>query len=233
VDEKNKVVSETEDVPNRIRQECEDSLRRLNTDYIDLYQFHVDDYPADKAGEVRDVLESLVKDGKVRWYGWSTDNPEGARVFAQGEHCTAVQHWLNMSKDNPFEMFPVCEEFDLASVNRTPLAMGMLTGKFNRDTKFPANDVRHSWDLQRERPSQNLQRAEAVRKLFADAGDSRTPAQIALAWLWTFNNRTIPIPGFRNLAQMKENIQAMELALLSDKQMKQIDEIYGRMPITA
>jgi aryl-alcohol dehydrogenase-like predicted oxidoreductase len=235
VDEEKRVVAETENVTPRIRQECEDSLRRLRTDYIDLYQFHVNSYPVEKAAEVRDVLERLVGEGKIRWYGWSTDNPEGARVFAQGEHCTAVQHMMNMSYAVPQmlninQILNLCEEHDLASINRTPLGMGMLTGKFHTATTFSENDVRHDWDLQAERPAQYLQRAEAVRKMFADAGDPRTVAQIALAWIWTRSDRTVPIPGFKTLAQVKENIQAMEFSLLSDEQMRKIDEIYERAP---
>ncbi|MEW5938433.1 MAG: aldo/keto reductase [Chloroflexota bacterium] len=231
VDEKKKIVSETEDVVPRIRQECEDSLRRLNADYIDLYQFHVDEYPVDKAGEVRDVLETLADEGKIRWYGWSTDNPEGARVFAQGQHCTAIQHWLNMI-GGVTEILSVCDEYDQASVNRSPLAMGALTGKFNPDSTFPADDVRHSWDFHRERPTLNLQRVEAVRKYLAEIGDPRTQAQLALAWIWTRNSRTIPIPGFKSVAQVKENIAAMDFGLLTEEQMKKIDEIFGRAPVT-
>ncbi|MGE5641645.1 MAG: aldo/keto reductase [Byssovorax cruenta] len=227
VDEEKRIVAETENVVPRIRQECEDSLRRLKTDYIDLYQFHVGNFAPEKASAVCDVLETLVDEGKIRWYGWSTDNPEGARVFAQGEHCTAIQHVLNMQYDVP-QMLAVCEEYDQASINRTCLGMGMLTGKFSRETTFPENDVRHGWDLQAERPAKNLERIEAVKKLFADARDPRTPAQIALAWIWTRSDRTIPIPGFKTLAQVKENIQAMEFGLLSSEQMKEIDEIYER-----
>ncbi len=230
VNEEKRIVAETEEVVPRIRQECEDSLRRLQTDYIDLYQFHVNKYPPEKAAEVQDVLETLVAEGKIRWYGWSTDNPEGARVFAQGQHCTAIQHVLNMGYDVP-QMLAVCEEYDQASINRTCLGMGMLTGKFSRDTTFPENDVRHDWDLQAERPTKNLQRIEAVRKMFADAGEVRTQAQIALAWIWTRRDRTIPIPGFKTVAQVKENIQAMEFGLLSNEQMKKIDEIYERAPV--
>jgi len=232
VDEENRTVTDTEDVPNRIRKECEHSLRNLKTDYIDLYQFHVGDYDAGKAGEVRDVLETLVKEGKIRWYGWSTDNLEGARIFAQGPHCTAIQHWLNMGKENTADMLEVCEEYDQASVNRSPLGMGTLTGKFNSDTIFPENDVRHSWNMQAERPTQHRQRIEAVRKMFAEAGETRTLAQIALAWLWSRSDRTIPIPGFKTIGQVKENIQAMEFGLLNNLQMKKIDEIYGRVPLT-
>ena len=231
VDEENRIVSEAAgDVVSRIRQECENSLRRLQTDYIDLYQFHRNDYPPEQAVEVRDVLEILVDEGKIRWYGWSTDNPEGARVFAQGQHCTAIQHVLNMSYDVP-QMLAVCEEYHQASLNRTPLGMGMLTGKFSTDTTFPENDVRHDWNLRAERPAQYLRHAEAVRKMFADAGDPRTLPQIALAWIWTRSDRTIPIPGFKTVAQVRENIQAMEFGLLRKEQMKEIDEIYERRPV--
>ncbi|NOT05101.1 MAG: aldo/keto reductase [Anaerolineales bacterium] len=230
VDEEKRIVSETDDIVPRIRQECEDSLRRLKTDYIDLYQFHKYDYPIKKTAEVCDVLEKLVDEGKIRWYGWSTDDPEGAQVFAQGPHCTAIQLLLHMAYDVP-QMLAVCEEHDQASIIRSPLGMGMMTGKMNRDSTFPEDDIRHSWDLRAERPTLNIQRVEAVRKMFADAGDVRTQAQIALAWIWTRSDRAIPIPGFKTVAQVKENIQAMEFGLLSKEQMIKIDEIYERSAV--
>jgi aryl-alcohol dehydrogenase-like predicted oxidoreductase len=185
-----------------VRAECEASLRRLNTDVIDLYQLHVWDYALEKVPAMIDLLESLVSEGKIRWYGWSTNSVEGAQAFAQGPHCTAIQHNLTFAYDAP-EMLVVCEEHDQASIIRSPLGMGMLTGKFNRDTKFPEDDVRHSWDLQAEKPAQHLQRVEAVRKMFADAGDTRTMAQVALAWIWTRSERTVPIPGFKTVVQAK------------------------------
>ncbi len=230
VDEEKRIVSETDEVVPRIRQECEDSLRRLQMDYIDLYQFHVDEYPPEKAAEVRDVLETLVEEGKIRWYGWSTANPDGARVFAQGVHCTAIQHWMNMVRQMPNlpEMLAVCEQYDQSSIIRSPLVMGMLTGKFTLDTTFPKDDVRSTWSLRDGRVPQNLEHIETVRKTFAEAGEPRTLAQIALAWIWTRCERSIPIPGFKTLAQVKENIQAMEFGLLSKEQMRKIDEIFER-----
>lgn len=230
VDEEKRIVAETEDIVNRIRHECESSLRNLKTDYIDLYQFHKGDYDPGKAAEVRDVLEALVGEGKIRWYGWSTDNLEGARVFAQGQHCTAIQHWMNMIGGVP-PILAACEEHDQASINRSPLGMGILTGKFNTDTTFPENDVRHGWNSRTGKAPQNIQRIEAVRKFFAEAGEVRTQAQIALAWIWTCSDRTIPIPGFKTIAQVKENIQAMEFGLLSNEQMKKIEEIFERAPV--
>ncbi len=137
VDEDNRIVTEEAgDVVSRIRQECEASLRRLQTDYIDLYQFHRNDYPPEQAAEVRDVLESLVDEGKIRWYGWSTDHVEGARVFAQGAHCTAIQHVLNMQYDVP-QMLAVCEEYDQASINRTCLGHGHADGQVRSRYNIP------------------------------------------------------------------------------------------------
>jgi aryl-alcohol dehydrogenase-like predicted oxidoreductase len=233
IDEESRTVSQNDEhLVSRIRQDCEASLRRLGSETIDLYQFHRDDYDPGKAAEVRDFLEKLVEEGKIRWYGWSTDNPEGARVFAQGKHCTAIQHFLNMGYPVP-EMLAVCDEYDQASINRSPLVSGMMTGKINRDSTFPIYDMRHGGEdyLRTEVAALRFQRIEAVRRIFAEAGEVRTQAQIALAWIWTRSDRTIPIPGFRTVAQVKENIQAMEFGLLSKEQMKKIDEIYERGPV--
>jgi len=233
VDETNRVVARNDnEVVKRIRQDCEASLRRLKTDYLDIYQFHRDDYALEKAGEIRDFLETLVQEGKIRWYGWSTVNPEGARVFAQGEHCTAIQHWMNMGTDLP-EMLAVCEKYDQASIIRSPLGSGNLTGKFNSETVFPKDDMRSPWNMRTEWWQQRFQRIEAVRKFFAKIGDARTQAQIALAWVWTRSPRAIPIPGFKTLAQVQENIQAMEFGLLNAAQMQKIDEIFERAPAQA
>jgi aryl-alcohol dehydrogenase-like predicted oxidoreductase len=233
IDEGQRIVTRNDkNVVDRIRQECEESLRRLKTDYIDLYQFHKDDYDPAKAAEVRDFLETLVEAGKIRWYGWSTINPEGAQVFAQGQHCTAIQHWMNMGTDMP-QMLAVCDQYDQASIVRSPLGSGNMTGKISSDTKFPPDDFRSTWDLHNEWLIQRFQRIEAVRKFFADAGDPRTQAQIALAWIWTRSHRTIPIPGFKTLAQVKENIQAMEFGPLTLEQMQAIDEIFERTTIAS
>ena len=235
VDEENRTVSDTENVIPRIRQECEDSLRRLKTDYIDLYQFHKSEYDPGKAAEVLEVLERLVEAGKIRWYGWSTDNPAGVKAFAQGTHCTAIQHSLNMGmvKYDVAGMLATCGEHDQACINRSPLVGGMMTGKIKQDSTFPEDDIRHGQEdyLRTEEARLRMQHIEEVRTYFAEAGDPRTLAQIALAWIWTRSERTIPIPGFRTVAQVKENIQAMEYGRLSMEQMKKMDEIFERPPV--
>ena len=213
-----------------IRRACEASLRRLNTDYIDLYQFHRNNYNPVKAVAVREALEELVKEGKIRYYGWSTDYAENARVFATGPHCVAIQQHLNVFYGND-ETLGVCEEFGLASINRGPLAMGLLTGKFTADSQLPADDIRSSnfsWleYFDDGKPNQEfLDKVDAVREVLTSGG--RTLVQGALAWLWGRSEQTIPIPGFKTVAQIEENVAAMEFGPLTAEQMQEIDRVLG------
>ena len=215
------VVSADDAVLRNLRQDCENSLRRLATDYIDLYQFHVGAFPPAQAAPVRDRLEELVAEGKIRWYGWSTDNPESARVFAQGKHCAAIQFQMNVIQDAP-QCLVVCDEFDLAAVVRGPLARGFLTGKYDSSTRFPENDNRSTQGFQNGMP-RLIEGLGKVRQVLAS--DGRTLAQGALAWLWARSERTIPIPGFKTVRQMEENVRALEFGLLDPKQMQAIERL--------
>ncbi|MBN1201231.1 MAG: aldo/keto reductase [Anaerolineae bacterium] len=210
--------------PAVIRQQCEDSLRRLRTDYIDLYQFHVGEYPADKAGPVRDTLEELVTEGKIRTYAWSTDDPDCASVFAEGPHCSAVQYRTNILERN-LDMVALCEEHNLAGLIRGPLARGLLTGKFNVDSKLPANDVRHHWDFAAGEQAEWLATLGKIRDVMTR--DGRTLAQAALGWLWALSPTTVPIPGFKTVQQIEENAGALQYGPLSDDQMQEIGELLG------
>ncbi len=208
-----------------VRLECEASLRRLNTDVIDLYQLHVWNYPIGKVAGMLEVLESLVQAGKIRYYGWSTDSVEGARLFAQGKHCVAIQHDLNAVLDAP-EMLKLCEELNLASVNRSPLARGALSGKYAKDHVFPGNDVRtDKWSYDHFF-APTFEQLDKIRAILTSNG--RTLVQGALAWIWARSEKTVPIPGFKTVAQVEENTKAMELGPLTADQMKEIDTILGR-----
>jgi aryl-alcohol dehydrogenase-like predicted oxidoreductase len=216
--------------PEYVRQALEASLRRLNTEYIDLYQFHTGGYPPEKAGPTRNALEELVKEGKIRGYAWSTDVLESAKVFAEGPGCTAVQQRLNVFEGNE-EILALCEEKNLASVNRSPLAMGLLTGKFQETTRFPANDVRRYavWykAFKDGRPNPEwLKKLDAIREILRI--DGRTLAQGALAWIWGRSEMTIPIPGFKTVRQVEENAAAMQFGPLKPEQMQEIETLLER-----
>jgi aryl-alcohol dehydrogenase-like predicted oxidoreductase len=231
-DEATRQLSGADASPDYIWQACDASLRRLNTDYIDLYQFHQGGYALEKANVVRDTLEELAAAGKIRAYGWSTDDPQRARVFAEGPNCAAVQHQMNVLNDAA-PMVGLCEDLGLTSINRGPLAMGLLTGKYKSDSMLPANDVRGenapAWMryFKEGKPNPELLiKLDAVREILASGG--RTLAQGALAWLWARSGRTIPIPGFKTVAQIEENCGAMELGPLSPEQMREIDVLLER-----
>jgi len=203
--------------PELIRSACEASLKRLGTDVIDLYQFHWADFDIERTPEVRDALEELVTEGKIRYYGWSTNDVERIRVFAEGAHFTAVQSFLSVVYDYP-EIHDICDELDLGNLNKQPLAMGILTGKFTEQTVFPKDDIRYDWNSQREGINRRIRLVEALREVLTS--DGRTFAQGALAWIWARHGRAIPIPGFKNEKQVRENAAAMAKGPLSHDQMK-------------
>jgi aryl-alcohol dehydrogenase-like predicted oxidoreductase len=214
-----------EDVIRDARISCENSMKRLGTGYIDLLQLHVWDFPAEQAVEVREALEGLVREGKIRAYGWSTDDPQLAQIFAQGEHCAAIQHDLNVVMDAP-EMLALCEREDLASVNRSPLARGALTGKYTKNSFFAENDVRRDEWSNEHFFKPTLEKLEVLRSILTSGG--RTLAQGALAWVLTRSQRTIPIPGIRTVKQAEENAKVMQIGLLSPEQMQDIEKVIGR-----
>ena len=231
-DETTRQVTGADATPPGIRRACEDSLRRLDTDVIDLYQFHDNGYPADQSGPLLETLEDLVRQGKIRAYGWSTDFPDRARAFAEGKNCTSIQFMLNVLDDNA-EVIAVCEKNGLAAINRGPLAMGLLTGTYTAATRPAADDVRGEkspeWMryFKNGRPSPGwLQKRDAVREVLISGG--RSLSQGAVGWLWARSPTTIPIPGFRTVKQVEENAAAMERGALSRDQMAQIEKILGR-----
>ena len=220
-DEQTRQITDASGDPAHIRAACDASLRRLQTDYIDLYQFHLGGYDLDKTDDVIATLEELVDAGKIRWYGWSTDDPERAAKFAEGPHCAAIQQRLNLFEGNE-ETLGICEENNLASLNRGPLAMGLLTGKFSADSTLPANDVRagNGWDFRSGEQARRLAALDEMRAVLTR--DGRTLAQAAIGWLWAHSNATIPIPGFKNVAQVEENAGALAYGPLSNGQMVEL-----------
>jgi aryl-alcohol dehydrogenase-like predicted oxidoreductase len=231
-DETTHQVTGSDPTPEGIRSACEASLKRLNTDTIDLYQFHDNDYPPEKAVPVRETLEALVREGKIRAYGWSTDYPVRLEVFAQGPKCSAVQLQLNVLDDNP-AILAMCDKYDLAALNRGPLAMGLLTGKYTPGTKVASDDVRGDkspgWMKYFKDGKPNpawVSKREAVREILTSRG--RTLAQGALAWLWARSPKTLPIPGFRTVKQVQENAGAMKFGPLTVEQMAEINKLLDR-----
>lgn len=218
------------DVAGHVRANLENSLRRLGTDHIDVYLLHVWGLKLDRALATRDVLEELVAEGKVRTYGWSTDRPDAVEAFSTSPGCGVVEQELNVLTGSA-EVLAVAERLNLASINRAPLGMGVLTGKITPETRFADNDIRSNVEwfggIKDGRASQAwLDALGSIREILTS--DGRTLAQGALAWIWGRSPNTVPIPGFRTVAQVEENAKAMEFGPLTPTQMAEIDRILGR-----
>lgn len=224
-EEKKTVYGDPDQIIKNVRTDVEKSLRRLQTDFIDIYQLHDGGYDPKLALELQSVLEELVSVGKIRWYGWSTDIVESARSFASGAHCTSIQFRLNAIYDNP-EMRKVCADSDLAGINKDPLNKGILTGKFSSNSTFPENDIRSRANFSDPDIVKRLQIVDEIRDILTSNG--RTMAQGALAYIWALDERMIPIPGFKSVQQVKDNAGAMEFGPLTAMQVKEIQTIVGK-----
>lgn len=226
VDEERKTVYGAPDqIIRNVRSDVENSLRRLQTGHIDIYQLHEGGYDPKLSLELQVILEELVSAGKIRWYGWSTDVVDSAREFAGGEHCTSIQFRLNAFFDNA-NMRKVCADFDLAGINKDPLNKGILTGKFSPNSKFPGNDIRSRADFSDPEIVKRLKLVEELREILTSNG--RTMAQGALAYVWALDERMVPIPGFKSVQQVKDNAGALEFGPLTEAQVKDIQTIVGK-----
>ena len=203
-----------------VERKCEASLRRLGVECLDLYLLHRRDYPLERAPALMAVLEDLVRVGKIRYYGWSTDDVERARLFARGEHCIAIEHRLNVFNDNA-AMLDLCREQDLASLNRVPLLMGVLTGRWAPETKLAEGDPRAPW-FEHEEFLKVLACAQQIEPYLTS--DGRSYVQGALGWIWARSPLTIPLPGFRNMEQMQALVQARQFGPLPSDVMQAIAE---------
>lgn len=218
------------DLAAHVRENLESSLTRLGTDYVDVYLIHVWGLSVERALAVREVLETLVGEGKIRTYGWSTDRPDAIDTFSDAPNCSVVQQQMSVLDGNA-ELLALCEKKNLASMIRGPLGMGLLTGKFTTETTFGKTDVRNvmEWHpgFKEGRPTKEwLDKLASIREVLTSGG--RTLAQGALCWLWGHSSQTIPIPGFKSVKQVEENAKALEFGPLSPAQMAEIDRILGR-----
>ena len=216
------VYGDNEQILKNVRQDVENSLRRLQTEYIDVYQLHEAGYDPELALTLRDELEALVTEGKIRWYGWSTDLVDRARVFADGPHCTSIQFRLNAVFDN-VDMRQLCAAFNLAGLNKDPLNKGLLTGKYTSSSTFPKDDLRSQISFAEERIVRRLKTAEALHEVFTANG--RSMAQGAICYIWGLDERMIPIPGFKNVKQVEDNAGAMAFGPMTADEVAQVQAI--------
>ncbi|MDR8392655.1 aldo/keto reductase [Aliifodinibius sp. S!AR15-10] len=201
--------------PEQIRRSVDGSLRRLNTDVIDLYYQHrVDpDVPIeDVAGTVRELIE----EGKVKHFGMSEAGVKSIRKAHAVQPVTAIQSEYSMWWRKPEkQLLPTLEELGIGFVPFSPLGKGFLTGEIDEDTTFSDDDFRNIVPrFNKENRKANQQLVELLGDIADDHGATR--AQTAIAWVLAQKPWIVPIPGTTKLRHLKSNIAAAEIELTSD-----------------
>jgi aryl-alcohol dehydrogenase-like predicted oxidoreductase len=215
--------------PARIRQSIEGSLKRLNTDVIDLYYQHrVDE--GTPIEDVAGVMQDLIREGKIKHWGLSEPGVQTVRRAHAVQPVTAVENEYSMWWRRPEdEMLPVLEELGIGFVPYSPLGKGFLTGSIGKDAKFAKDDFRSI--VPRFTPDA-LAANQTLLDLLRDVATQKkaTPAQVALAWLLAQKPWIVPIPGTTKLNRLEENIGAADVTL-TPADLKRIDDALNRIPV--
>jgi aryl-alcohol dehydrogenase-like predicted oxidoreductase len=219
--------------PKAIADSIDASLRRLQRGHVDLVHLHLNELPVSEAAGVFDCLAHLRAQGKVRSFGWSTDFPDRASAFADRDGFISIQHALNVFF-RADRLLPVIAHHGLLSINRSPLAMGLLSGKYDAASTFGKDDVRGhneawlSYFKDGRIEATHARRLSAVRDLLTTGG--RTLVQGAICWNWARSRNTLPIPGFKTPEQVTELAGALQFGPLPKATMDEIERVIERQP---
>jgi aryl-alcohol dehydrogenase-like predicted oxidoreductase len=213
----------------------ESSLRNLGTDTIDLMQLHcppIQVYNAETFG----ILDELVKQGKIRYYGVSVERIDEARAAVQFPGVQSVMIIFNMFRQRPAEdFFPEAQRRKVGIIARVPMASGLLTGKMTRTTTFAPDDHRSfnregaAFDKGETFSGVDFEKGlKAVEELRPLVPAGATMAQMALRWILMYDAVTCALPGAKRPAQVEDTLRAADLPQLSTSTMEQIRGIYDR-----
>ena len=198
--------------PEYVRSACEASLKRLNTDYIDLYYQHRVD-PKVPIEDTVGAMAELVQQGKVRYIGLSEASAATIRRAAKVHPISALQSEYSLwSRDIEDEIIPTIAELGIGLVAYSPLGRGFLSGTVTKMDDLAADDYRrNSPRFQGENFDKNLHLVERVKEI---ASSKRvTPGQLALAWLLAKSNEIVPIPGTKRRTYLEENVATTKIEL--------------------
>ncbi len=216
--------------PDSIRKAVEGSLRRLQTDHIDLYLQHRID-PEVEPESVADTMSQLMREGKILHWGISETSEEYLRRAHAVCPVTAIQNRYSMMARWHEDIFPTLEELNIGFIAFSPLANGLLSDFYTADSKFnPKNDYRAAMpQFRRESFDENEMLFEFIRRLAEEK--HATPSQISLAWMLCKKPYIVPIPGTRHLCRLKENIGAADITL-STEEVDAIDRQLDSIPMS-
>lgn len=210
--------------PEKLIAGVENNLKRLNTDYIDIMQSHIDFKDSTMEAMV-EGFQRLQQAGKILHYGVSTSNFEYLKAFNSDGKCSSLQIDYSILNRTPeADILPYCQENGIGVIVRGSLAMGILAGKFTQETRFGEDDFRRRWH---EDPEEFLTFKEDLRKVeeLRVLTNGRTLAQLALQFVLSNPAVSTVIPGVKNIKQAQANIQAGLLSPLSDDEIAVIDSI--------
>ena len=217
--------------PETIRRSVEGSLKRLQTDHIDLYFQHRID-PGVEPEAVAQIMSDLIKEGKITHWGISEANEEYLRRAHAVCPVTAVENRYSMMARQHAALFPVLKELGVGFVAFSPMANGFLTGAYGKGERFDAKtDYRASMP---QFTDEAVEKNGALLELLRDtaASHNTTPAQISLAWMIDRAEHIVPIPGSRKLERMRENLAAADVNLTLDE-ISAIDKALDNMEMSA
>ena len=216
-----------------LRAHTEASLRRLGVGAIDLTQLHCIPTEVLRRGEVFESLRVLKREGKIKNYGVSVESNEEALVCLRQEDLASLQIIFNIFRQKPVEFFDEAKAKGVALVVRLPLASGLLSGKFTKETRFEPTDHRN---YNREGQAFNVgetfaglpfeKAVELTDALKQILPQDRPLAQTALRWILDFDAVSVVIPGARNAAQARANLAASELPPLGAELHARLREFY-------
>jgi aryl-alcohol dehydrogenase-like predicted oxidoreductase len=187
------------------------SLKRLRTDYIDLYQLHNPTMDELRRDDIHEAMDRLQEAGKIRFWGVSVNTPEEGLEIVQHGWGYALQVLYNvLNQAAAEELFPLAKEKGYGIIARVPLASGLLSGKYRTDTVFPADDVRQNF-LTPKRLEEVLPRVDEAKSIIG--GTARALAEGALRFVLANDAVSTTIPGMRNIRQVEMNVAADEVRI--------------------
>jgi aryl-alcohol dehydrogenase-like predicted oxidoreductase len=209
--------------PEYVRSSCENSLKRLDVEVIDLYYLHRKD-PDTPIEDTVGAMSQLVKEGKVRGIGLSEVNADTLRRAHSVHPITALQSEYSLwTREPEDDILNTCRELGIAFVAYSPLGRGFLTGQIKRFEDFEPGDYRRfSPRFQGENFDKNLQLVRKIETMATNKGC--TSSQLALAWVMAQGDYIFPIPGTKHIKYLEENVGALDISL-SEEELKEIDSI--------
>lgn len=217
--------------PETIRESVEGSLKKLQTDHIDLYYQHRVD-PKVSPEDVAGVMAELIKEGKILHWGISETTEEYLRRAHAVCPVTAIQNRLSMMHRVYEKMFPVLEELSVGFVAFSPLANGFLSAQYRDTAQFeqsPADFRSRMPQFTKEGVAQNAELLTLIENKAQEK--NATPAQVSLAWMLAKKPYIVPIPGTRKISRLQENFGAADITLTADE-VAQIDRLLEQMPMS-